>query len=140
MPWVYVQKTGSLYRPNRKLLAVGYSGHGAGLNNPAWQDHVGVGPIPCGRYTIGPAHTPIDHLGPLAFPLVPFKTNDMLNRSGFFLHGDNAALNHTASNGCIILTHGFREMIGDSEDRQLVVVAQETDIDAAFGTISGAAA
>lgn len=140
MPWVYVQKTGSLYRPNRKLLAAGYSGHGLGLNNPAWQDHIGVGPLPVGRYTIGQAHEPIDHLGPLAFPLVPFKTNDMLNRSGFFLHGDNHLRNHTASNGCIVEDEPYREEVGDSEDRQLVVVAQESDVAAAFVTISGAAA
>lgn len=133
--FVYVQKTGSLYLPNRKKMAVGYSGHGKGLNQPDWQDRVGIGPIPVGRYIIGPAHTPVDHLGAMAFPLVPAKTNDMHGRSAFFVHGDNPALNHTASNGCIILAPGFRAILRDSQDRGLIVVAEESDVDAAFATI-----
>lgn len=128
MPFVYVQKTGSLYRPNRKLLAVGYSGHGQGLNNPAWQDHVGVGPIPCGRYTIGAVRDPPDHLGPVAMPLEPHSDNNMHGRSAFWIHGDNASLNHSASDGCLILARGFRQQIADSYVRDLTVVAQEQDV------------
>lgn len=125
--WTYVQRTGHVYDPDGKLFALGYSGHGEGLNNPAWQDHVGVGPLPVGFYTIGPPHTPIDHLGPLAFPLVPNRSNEMFGRSAFFIHGDNSLLNHSASNGCIILAHGFRTDIGASAVKLLRVVAEESD-------------
>lgn len=65
MPWVYQQASGSLSL-NTIFIGAGYAGHGSGLNNPAAQDQQNVGPIPTGTYSIGPAHTPVDHLGPLA--------------------------------------------------------------------------
>lgn len=128
MAWIYVQRTGSIYLPNGKKMGVGYSGNTVGLNNPGAQDKIGVGPVPRGVYTIGPAHTPVDHLGALAMPLIPNKANDMHGRSGFFIHGDNSHLNHTASNGCIILSRGFRQSIDDSTNDQLVVVAEENEV------------
>jgi lipoprotein-anchoring transpeptidase ErfK/SrfK len=38
------------------------------------------------------------------------------------IHGDNATMNHTASHGCIILSHDFRQKISDSGDTSLEVV------------------
>lgn len=128
MPWVYVQLSGSTYLPNGKKMGVGYAGNTIGLNNPAAQDKVGVGPVPQGAYTIGPPHTPIDHLGGLALPLIPDKANSMHGRSGFFIHGDNSHLNHSASNGCIILPHGFRQAISSGSDHKLIVVGEESDV------------
>jgi hypothetical protein len=122
MTWTYVQRTGALSH-NGEPIATAYCGNSTGLNNPLEQDKVGVGPIPCGSYTIGPPHTPPDHLGPMALPLVPAATNQMFGRSAFFIHGDNAAMNHTASNGCIILGRPFRREIIDSGDTTLVVTA-----------------
>lgn len=128
MTWRYVQRTGALYRTYGAIAGVGYSGHGDGLNNPDWQDRVGVGPIPRGDYTIGPAHSPIDHLGPMAFPLIPDAANEMHGRSGFFMHGDNIAMNHTASNGCVILRPSIRHHISITDDDRLRVVAEESDL------------
>jgi hypothetical protein len=122
MAWTYTQKTGALSH-NGNPVATGYSGNTTGLDNPAAQDKIGVGPIPCGNYTIGPPHEPIDHLGPNALPLIPAAANEMFGRSGFFIHGDNSAMNHTASDGCIILGPAFRKAIIDSEDAALVVVS-----------------
>jgi hypothetical protein len=47
----------------------------------------------------------------------------MFGRSGFLIHGDNAEMNHTASDGCIILSHDIREQIDESEDRVLIVTS-----------------
>ena len=133
--WVYTQRTGSMYKPDKSLLTHGYSGNTIGLNNPDKQEMIGVGPIPRGEYTIGPAHAPIDHLGRLALPLYPAPMNAMHGRSGFFIHGDNPAMNHTASNGCIILGPAFRQAILSSNDFILVVVDEERNVCAAFESV-----
>lgn len=122
MTWTYTQDKGELTDASGSLKGTGYSGNTWGLNNPAAQFQVGVGPIPVGLYTIGPPHSPIDHLGPLALPLWPDRANMMHGRSGFFAHGDNSALNHSASHGCIVLGHSVRVMLNESKDRLLTVV------------------
>lgn len=124
MNFVYQQSTGRLTR-NGVLLSTGYSGHGDGLNNPAMQNIVGVGPLPQGMYTIQP---PTQHpkLGPIAMALLPHPDNIMYGRSGFFMHGDNTAMNHTASDGCIIQPPTVRNVVAGAvaagED-QLEVIA-----------------
>lgn len=128
MSFVYVQRTGSMYGPGGGLVEKGYSGHGHSINSPIAEAAVGVGPIPTGEYVIGPPHMPIDHLGPLAMPLWPNKANEMHGRSGFFIHGDNQKMNHTASNGCIILSRTARQSISNNPDKHLLVVAEETDV------------
>jgi hypothetical protein len=120
MSWTYKQSTGELDH-NGAAIGAGYSGHGAGLNNPAMQNVHDVGPIPQGAWTIGPPRDPPDHLGPLAMPLTP--SGDTFGRSDFFIHGDNAQLNHSASDGCIILVREIRQQIVDSLDSDLQVVA-----------------
>jgi hypothetical protein len=45
MSWTYKQSTGELDH-NGAAIGAGYSGHGAGLNNPAMQNVHDVGPIP----------------------------------------------------------------------------------------------
>lgn len=87
----------------------GYSGHGAGLNNPAMETVVGVGPIPIGSWGI--RHwvlTSYEDKGPLVAILYPIG-HDAHKRSGFLVHGDNPFMNHTASDGCIIQNHDARE-------------------------------
>jgi hypothetical protein len=122
MTWRYVQRTGALSHDGVPI-AVGYSGHGDGCNNPDLQAVPNVGPIPAGRYTIGPAfHHPL--CGPVSMRLTPAPDDEMFGRSGFLIHGDNAALNHTASDGCIVLDHPRRVMIAASDDRDLVVVSE----------------
>ena len=121
MTWTYKQASGEIDRDGA-VVGTGYSGHGAGLNNPAMQQDQNVGPIPQGTYTIGPPHDPPDHLGPMALPLT-HVSGDIFGRSAFFIHGDNAAGNHSASDGCIILGPTIRRQIIDSGDDALQVVA-----------------
>ena len=119
----YIISTGHLLNNGGRLIGIGYSGHDSGVNNPKMVDDPGIGPIPPGVYTIGDPLDPPDHLGPLAMPLTPASTNRMYDRSAFFIHGDNALLNHSASHGCIILSHEVRQAVADDDDDQLVVVA-----------------
>jgi Protein of unknown function (DUF2778) len=122
MSWIYQQSTGNLLL-NTIFVGNGYSGHGAGLNTSSAQNQENVGPLPQGTYTIGPPHNPPDHLGPLALPLIPDSGNTMFGRFGFFMHGDNQFANHTASDGCIIMSHDVRAQVAASADKSLVVTA-----------------
>jgi hypothetical protein len=117
----YSQSTGQLCDAEGNLLVTGYSGHGVGVNNPATQNVHDVGPIPQGVYAIGEPLEPPDHLGPLAMPLTPDPANEMFGRSEFFIHGDNMEMNHSASDGCIILDHAARAAIAAGSDRRLTV-------------------
>ena len=119
--WEYQQSTGLLSRGGR-LVDEGYSGAGGGLDNPADEGVPDVGPIPVGTYTIGPPFThPI--AGPVTMRLHPKTGTDTRGRDGFMIHGDNAAANHSASEGCIILARTTRNQIAASDDDTLVVVA-----------------
>ena len=122
MSWTYSITTGRLSSEDGKVAATGYSGHGEGLNNRRMQSAKGVGPIPAGRYAISPA---FDHpeKGPCVMRLTPHPDNIMYGRSGFMLHGDNPAMNHTASDGCIIQGHDTREAVSASDDKELVVIS-----------------
>jgi hypothetical protein len=84
--------------------ATGYSGIGAGLNNPGMQSagEPGIiyGPIPQGGYDIS-SHTTTTK-GPMTIPLTPRPGTNTFGRDLFRIH-DNKAGNHTASHGCIIL-------------------------------------
>ena len=92
-------------------MATGYSGNGEGLNNPEMQQVKGVGPIPQGVYTIEPPHAdPV--VGPVAMRLQPAAGNEMFGRGDFLIHGDNADLDHSASEGCIVLPYDARVEIG----------------------------
>lgn len=109
---VYSQSRGELQAGGvAGWFSRGYSGHGAGMNNPKAQALSDVGPIPQGWYTIDAPIDPPSHLGPCAMPLIPDAMNEMFGRSGFYIHGDNAEMNHSASDGCIILPRPAREMI-----------------------------
>ena len=120
MTWRYEQSTGKLFRPTGHLVCTAYSGHGDGVNNPEMEDVRGVGPIPRGRWIIGTAEKH-PRLGPLAMPLHP-SGHDAHGRSEFFIHGDNARGDRSASHGCIIVPRAVREDIAASADRQLDVV------------------
>ena len=101
--YTYHQSTGVLDRDGAVILT-GYAGHGDGVNNPAMQDRHDIGPLPQGRYTmIALLDSP--HTGLATIILDPDPGNRMFGRSGFRIHGDNAAANHTASDGCIIAGH-----------------------------------
>jgi len=122
MAWTYQISTGKLWGPDDKLVGQGYSGNGADINSPAAEGIVGHGPIPQGEWNIGKFET-YPHLGEVVAPLTPCAGNDMDGREGgFFIHGDNQAMNHTASDGCLILARPYRQEIADSGDTVLNVI------------------
>lgn len=111
-----IQKAGAF------LIGKGYSGQGKGRDNPAMEGVHNVGPIPAGWYHIGeleciPPQPPGPH-GPYIMRLGP-QGHNALGRSGFLMHGDNAA--HDASQGCIIMPFSTRYHVGQSSSRTLLV-------------------
>lgn len=128
--WTYQQDNGLLTRDGVHC-GTGYSGHGEGRNNPAMEAVRNVGPIPRGKYTIGPffddpskpatATTPAHSgKGPIVCHLIPDSSNEMRGRAGFMIHGNNAT--NDASHGCIIFARLLRELVRDSKDTGLTVV------------------
>jgi hypothetical protein len=115
--WTYDRKTGVL--SNGEPLGKGYSGHGQGLNNPKLEMVHNLGPIPAGIWEIG-LFFDDKHLGPCVAALRP-TSQDVFGRGGFFIHGDNKSMNHTASDGCIILSKTLREAIRDSGDNLIAI-------------------
>lgn len=119
----YSQSTGVLSHDG-KAIATGYSGNGSFMNNPESQSIRMHGPIPQGQYTI--CHPTVhEQLGPVAMELMPYSTNKMFLRSGFFIHGDNAQMNHSGSDGCVVISHDARIAIAGmvlAGDNQLTVV------------------
>jgi hypothetical protein len=118
MSWTYQQSTGQLSQ-NGLLIAKGYSGFGKFKNDPAAQHRISLGPIPQGKYIIGPLRTS-KNTGPFVMDLTPVGHN-ALGRSAFQIHGDNQT--GTASHGCIILDRPTRLRIGRSKDAELIVIA-----------------
>lgn len=130
--YFYSDSTGIIQQGSKNTLTTlgfGYAGGNCGknpegVNNPALQGVVCVGPLPRGVYTIG---QPVDHthLGPCAMPLTPDLANDMFGRSGFFIHADTAAEDHGASEGCIVLPLAIRQRIaaGLATDDRITVTA-----------------
>ena len=105
------------------VIGTGYSGHGAGLNNPAMQADADVGPLPQGKYTFGELIPHHPELGEYVIPLIPDPANEMFGRSGFFWHGNNLEHNHSASKGCIVSAFTVRQEAWESADHSLEVVA-----------------
>ncbi len=114
MTWIYVQKTGllALLRDTTiERVWTGYSGHGEGLNNPDLEYVRNVGPIPSGVYLMGkPRHG--GKLGAHVIPLQPVQPEKLRGRAGFFIHGDNAAADRSASHGCPIFPFLIRQQLG----------------------------
>lgn len=123
--WIYQQSTGDLGWENENTGQsvdygnVGYSGNGAGLNNPTMEAVPNIGPIPAGNYTIGPSG---NNIGPVSMPLAPDNPPLPGNRGGFYIHGDNPQQNYTASEGCIVAPRNIRHIIATSGDNSLQVV------------------
>jgi hypothetical protein len=123
MAWTYAQKTGELQQDG-KHVASGYSGSGAGKNNPAMEKVHSVGPIPHGDWTIvGPPVDTIDH-GPYVLTLQPSASTNTFDRTGFRMHGDSKESPGCASQGCVIMPRPVRAQVWKSGDRDLEVVAE----------------
>ena len=124
MSFTYQQSTGILTHDGAEV-EVGYSGNGQWMNDPASQNVKDHGPIPQGVYTIGePEQDPVT--GPVSMRLQPAAGNEMFGRGDFLIHGDNALMDHTASDGCIILPHPARLTVAAAVlggDNQLTVVS-----------------
>lgn len=120
--WTYAQKTGELQQDGRHV-AIGYSGAGAGKNNPEMESVRDVGPIPRGSWTIvgPPVNTP-EH-GPYVLRLQPDADTDTFGRTGFLMYGDSKESPGCASHGCVIMPRAVREQVWTSGDRDLKVVA-----------------
>ncbi len=101
------------------LTCDGYAGNGPGLNNSGAQNQPDVGPLPQGNYTVGAPRNG-GRTGPMSRPLTPSSDNSMFGRHSFFIHGDNDARNHSASNGCPILPRNCRERIPVGETLRVV--------------------
>ena len=120
MPWQYRESTGELSRDG-VVVATGYSGRDMGKNNPDMDDAVGVGPIPCGNWTLeGVRDSP--NTGPFSIALDPDVGTKTFGRSAFRIHGDSIQSPGTASHGCIILNRVMREKMWFSGDLKLTVV------------------
>lgn len=120
--WTYQQSTGQLHHDGT-FVAFGYSGAPHHVNKPDDQRLPFEGPIPRGRYVIGPVVI-VPSRGPLCIDLepTPGQRGAMFGRGGFLIHGDSIAAPGTASHGCIILARRIRQMISDSSDRNLEVI------------------
>lgn len=123
MEFYYEQSSGCFYLRDCEdvcaLIGAGYSGKGSARNDPDREREIATGPIPRGVWRILPA---IRHerLGPISIPLVR-KFDGGWGRDGFYIHGDNAAGDGSASSGCIILPPNVRSWIDRSGIRTLVV-------------------
>lgn len=123
MSWTWLQRQGELLHDGHPVAA-GYSGMGAAKNIPEAQTMHGLGPIPCGRYTVRGPPFSSEHMGPYVLALDPDPGNAMFGRSGFCIHGDSNPPGE-ASRGCIILARRVRELIRESGDFRLEVVSGE---------------
>lgn len=120
MTWTYEQITGRLFH-NNELVGTGYSGHDPHKNDPDAQYVKGIGPIPVGKYFIGPMHDS-PNVGPDMMSLDAMAGTDTHGRGDFKMHGDSIKTPGTASHGCIIMAHPIRLQVAKSGDTSLEVV------------------
>lgn len=120
--WTYHQSSGELFKPDGERAGVGYAGFGEGKNNPALQGVHDIGPLPRGKYWIGPAY---EHpkLGRVTMDLRPEPGTNTLGRTDFRIHGDSVKTPGAASHGCIVQGHDVRVAVNASNDKMLEVVA-----------------
>ena len=109
--WTYHSDTGLIESPTGFKLGDGYSGNGAALNNPAMESIHNHGPIPRGAWTIGEFFDDPGGKGPVVAHLTPIEGTETFGRADFMIHGDNQALNHSASEGCIVAPRFIRDQI-----------------------------
>ncbi len=124
--FAWKQSTGTMTDQASNVVGKGYAGHHEGLNNPALQDRHGVGPLPQGRYMIGPllsSHIVGNVVLQSCAHLTPHPENEMFGRAGFLIHGRKSLTDMEASEGCIVLDHDDRLKVLNSEDKELIVVA-----------------
>jgi hypothetical protein len=101
---------------------VGFSGQGAGYNNPDMEWAENIGPLPAGLYQIGPGHD--WHKMPYVMDLTPVLSFQFGRPGGFKIHGPfkDPAKRPLSSQGCPMAEKDQRKQINDSKDRCLWVV------------------
>ena len=118
--WTFRISTGAILGNGLKI-GTGYSGFGSDANNPKSVAIKMRGPIPPGKYRIGPAYKH-PKLGPVVMNLEPLPGTNTLGRSAFRIHGDNSTPDpHDGSHGCIVCGPAIRKAINASKDRVLEV-------------------
>lgn len=127
--WIYSIKSGKLYLDSLdNYKGIGYSGYGTLYHNdPLKASEKALGPIPPGKWHIGPAYKHAS-LGPLTMNLDPYPETEVFGRSAFRIHGDNSTPDpYDGSRGCIILNRLLRTDIAASESKELLVINQESE-------------
>jgi hypothetical protein len=128
--WTYYIREGELWHNGHLAARRLYSGAddgdgvvepGEGMNDPTKVGERNVGPLPPGRYIIGPAFIH-PRTGPVTMRLIPMTDTDMLGRDGFLVHGGN--MTGGSSQGCIVAPPAARAMLATSDDRVLMVVSE----------------
>jgi len=122
LSWKYYSLSGQILAPSGAYLGTGYAGNGKGLNNPDLQYLHNIGPIPRGAWDIGEFFDDEEGKGPVVAHLEPCDGTETYGRSGFMIHGDTAAANHTASEGCIVAPRFIRDAIRLSPVKLLTVL------------------
>ena len=120
--WIYHQINGAIWHDD-KFYGAGYSGNGAGKNDPDMEAVHDVGPIPRGAWTMTQwiDHDPLNGYGVIV--LEPKPGTDTHGRAGFRWHGDKLSEPGTASHGCIVQGYtATRKAVWDSGDHDLTVV------------------
>jgi hypothetical protein len=121
MTWTYRIDSGEMLEDG-VVAGRGYSGKDECKNQSDLDCVKNRGPIPKGRWKIGPAFTH-PQKGPLCIPLAPLPGTETYGRSGFLIHGDSRAFPGSASEGCIVIGPLVRDRIAKSKDKVLEVVA-----------------
>lgn len=123
--FTWSQSRGEMTDDSGAVVGTGYAGRDEGFNNEAMQNVPDVGPLPRGRYTIGPllsSYTIGNVVLQWCSKLIPDPANEMFGRAGFLIHGRKSLTDLSASEGCVVLDHGPRMVVLESLDRDLVVV------------------
>jgi len=119
MAWIYNVITNSFYLNGRFQFKAMYAGAPGYKNNTEFECLKHKGPLPRGTYRIGHPQALHPSAGKYVLRLTPYPGNNMCNRDGFLIHGDNGK--GTASTGCIIVTLHNRQKIAESRDQELIV-------------------
>ncbi|MEQ4531313.1 MAG: tlde1 domain-containing protein [Mixta sp.] len=119
MAWIYEVRKKTFERDGIVQFNVMYAGAPGYKDNPDFQCEINKGPLPRGKYRIGPPIAKHPTAGRFVLRLTPYKENAMCGRSGFLIHGDNGK--GTASNGCIVMAFENRQKIATSQDKELIV-------------------
>jgi len=119
----YSQSAGLITNNDGATVALGWAGHGQGLNNPIMEDVQAVGPLPRGLYRVGKWQNH-PRLGPMCAPLTQIE-GETFGRSGFWVHGPAIDPRRTGqeSEGCIVIPRPGRQAVHDLNPDQIQVIA-----------------